>query len=214
LLLYYISDRTQFGDTETLRRRGLITQIRLTAEAGVDFIQLREKDLPARELESLAAEAADVVGSVPNLRTRFLLNSRCDIAIAAGADGVHLRSRDLAASEARAIFSKAGLSQAIIAVSCHTSKDVAAAEAHGADFAVFGPIFGKGVQPGVGVEQLYAVCNRNVRAMPKMPVLALGGITLENAARCFAAGASGVAGIRLFQRPDIQDVVRQLRARE
>ena len=164
-----------------------------------------------RELESLAIEAVEVVRSTQNPHCRFLVNSRSDIALAAGADGVHLRSRDLAASEARAILSKAGLSQAVIAVSCHTAEEIAAAEAHGADFAVFGPVFGKGAQMAVGVEQLQFVCRRDAQARPPMPVLALGGITLDNAAECLVADAAGVAGIRLFQRPDVQDVVRQLR---
>jgi thiamine-phosphate pyrophosphorylase len=212
LLLCYITDRTQFGDAETARRRGLIAQIRLVAEAGVDFVQLREKHLPVGELESLAAEAAEIIRAASNGRARLLVNSRTDIAIAAGADGVHLRSRDIAASEARAIFGKAGISDACIAVSCHTVEEIAMAEAHGADFAVFGPVFEKVLQAGVGPEQLRVVCNRRRHAVPKMPILALGGVTLDNAAQCVAAGASGVAGIRLFQRPDVQEVVRRLRA--
>jgi len=89
---------------------------------------------------------------------------------------------------------------------------IAAAEAHGADFAVFGPVFGKDSQSGVGVAQLQAVCDRRVASTPRMPVLALGGITVENATQCLAAGSAGVAGIRLFQRPDVQNVVRQLRS--
>ena len=192
--------------------RGLIAQIRLAAGAEVDFIQLREKDLPVRELESLAAEAVEVIRSTQNSRTRLLLNSRSDVAIAVGADGVHLRSHDIAASEARAILGKAGISGACIAVSCHTVEEIATAEAHGSDFAVFGPVFEKVLQAGVGPEQLRAVCNRSRHAVPKIPILALGGVTLDNAAQCVAAGASGVAGIRLFQRPDVQDVVRRLRA--
>jgi len=183
------------------------------AEAGADFIQLREKDLPAREFESLAAEAVEVIRSSRNPSPRLLVNSRSDIAVAAGADGVHLRSEDIAASEARAIFSKAGISTACIAVSCHTVEEIALAEANGADFAVFGPVFGKTSQAGVGLEQLRSVCNRPVRGMPrmKMPILALGGVTLQNAAQCLAAGASGVAGIRLFQQPAVQDIVHRLR---
>ena len=192
--------------------RGLIAQIRLAAGAEVDFIQLREKDLPLRELESLAAEAVEVIRSTQNSRTRLLLNSRSDIAIAVGADGVHLRSRDIAASEARAILGEAGISGACIAVSCHTIEEIAMAEAHGADFAVFGPVFEKVLHAGVGPERLRAVCNRSRHAVPKMPILALGGVMLDNAPQCVAAGASGVAGIRLFQRPDVQEVVHRLRA--
>ena len=125
MLLYYITDRTPFGDTEAARRRGLLNQIRLAAEAGLDFIQLREKDLPVRELEALATEAAEILRGSPTPRARFLVNSRIDIAIAAGADGVHLRADDLPASEARAIFAKAGISEMCIAASCHTIEEIA-----------------------------------------------------------------------------------------
>jgi len=213
LLLYYITDRTPFGDTEAARRRGLLNQIRLAAEAGLDFIQLREKDLPVRELEALATEAAEILRGSPTPRARFLVNSRIDIAIAAGADGVHLRADDLPASEARAIFAKAGISEMCIAASCHTIEEIAAAEAHGADFAVFGPVFGKDAEAGVGIEQLRAACNRPRAALPRMPVLALGGVTPENATECMEAGASGIAGIRIFQSSEIQDLVRRLRGR-
>ena len=212
MLLYYITDRTHFGDSETARRSGVLNQIRLAAEAGVDHIQFREKDLPVRDLESLACEAGEIIRGVPPPRPTFLVNSRIDIAIAAGADGVHLRSDDLPASEARAVFAKAGVSRACVAVSCHTIKEVAMAEAHGADLVVFGPVFGKGAEPGVGIEQLRAACNRPRAAAPRMPVLALGAVMIENASECLSAGAAGIAGIRLFQRADIRDVVRRLRA--
>jgi thiamine-phosphate pyrophosphorylase len=212
LLLYYITDRTQFGDSESARQRGVLTQIGMAAEVGVDYIQLREKDLGVRELESLAREAAESVRALPPPRPKFLVNSRIDVAIVAGADGVHLRSDDLPASEARAMFSKAGIADVSVAASCHTMAEIAAAEAHGADFAVFGPVFGKGTQAGVGIEQLRAACNRTRGAAPRMPVLALGGVTLENASECITAGAAGIAAIRLFQTADVHDVVRQLRA--
>lgn len=211
MLLYYITDRTHFGYSETARRSGVLNQIRLAVEVGVDYIQLREKDLPVRDLESLACEAGEIIRAAPLPRSTFLVNSRIDIAIAAGANGVHLRSDDLPASEARAVFAKAGVSRACVAVSCHTIKEVAMAEAHGADLVVFGPVFGKGAEPGVGIEQLRAACNRPRAAAARMPVLALGGITVEHATECLIAGAAGIAGIRLFQAPDIQDVVRRLR---
>jgi thiamine-phosphate pyrophosphorylase len=213
LLLYYITDRTQFGDSESARRRGVLNQIRLAAEAGVDYIQLREKDLRVRELESLAREAAELVHAIPPPRPKFIVNSRIDIAIVAGADGVHLRSDDLPASDARAIFSKAGMADVCVAASCHTITEIAAAEAHGADFAVFGPVFGKGTQAGIGIEQLRAACNRPRAAAARMPVVALGGVSLENASECITAGAAGIAAIRLFQTADVHEVVRQLRAK-
>jgi len=141
MLLYYITDRTQFPGGEAERRQQLMATALAAAEAGVDFIQLREKDLTARELEAMASELADALKNLPN--TRLLVNSRVDIAIACGAHGVHLPAGDISASEARVIFSKAGVKDAVIACSCHNIAEINQAEAHGADFAVFGPIFGK-----------------------------------------------------------------------
>ncbi len=206
MLLYYITDRTLFAGTEAERRARLLENVGEAARCGVDLIQLREKDLTPGELEKLASQATARVRSHAG-HTRLLINSRVDVAIAAGADGVHLRSADdLSASEARNIFHAAGILSPTIAVSCHMLKDVYAAEGHGADFAVFGPVFekliahgGREELPGVGVEQLHAVCHREAAASAPMPVLALGGITLSNAADCVTNGAKGIAAIRLFQ---------------
>ena len=249
LLLYYITDRTQFPGSESQRRTRLLGKIAEAARCDVAMIQLREKDLSARELESLARDAMRIIrentiqktASRENARdpadqrpsTRLLINSRTDVAIAAGADGVHLRSDDLPASEARVIFSKAGVDQPIIGVSCHTVAEVRMAEAHGADFAVFGPVFEKIKLPTTRepasvqeqavaktekkdqLRELRKACGRvNARShtnrTDKMPVLALGGITLKNANKCIAAGAAGIAAIRVFQENDIDEVVTRL----
>src|SRR5579872_6066682 len=172
-LLYYITDRTAFGPDEPTRRRRLLEKIAEAARAGVDYIQLREKDLPTRELESLAREAVDIVEQLrtehPELRTVLLINSRTDVARAAGADGVHLRSNDISAGEVRSIWSKARVGTAalgcpasaarpgdtggpardvslqipLIGVSCHSPSEVAQAKVTGASFAVFAPVFEK-----------------------------------------------------------------------
>src|SRR5579864_9291035 len=95
-LFYYITDRSAFGSNEGTRRQRLLEKITEAARAGVDYIQLREKDLPTRDLESLAREAVDAILKVRpdnrELRTALLINSRTDVALAVGADGVHLRS--------------------------------------------------------------------------------------------------------------------------
>ncbi len=177
----------------------------------MDHIQLREKDLSARELESLAIRAAAEVRK-SNSTTKLLINSRVDVAIAAGADGIHLRSRgDLAPSDARVIFAKCGMNRATIAASCHSLNEVALAESHGADFAVFAPVFEKNGGGGVGVEVLRRIAQREIAASSRMPVLALGGVTLENAAACIEAGAAGIAGIRLFQSGEIGKTIAALR---
>lgn len=213
MLLYYITDRTQFPGTEAQRRERLLATIRAAAQAGVEFIQLREKDLTARELEAMACSLMQRLKDFP--RTRLLVNSRVDVAIASGAHGVHLPANDISASEARVIFAKAGVQRTIVAASCHTAVEIERAESHGADFAVFGPVFGKqGNAPAAGLAALREICNRPLAAAARMPILALGGITLENAAACLACGAAGVAGIRLFQTGDVEQTLRQLRKLE
>src|SRR5213595_110766 len=94
-LLYYITDRMQFPGDESSRRKQLLAKIAEAARCGVDFIQLREKDLSTRELELLAREAICVVRENSQSNTQLLINSRTDIALAVGLNGVHLRSDDI-----------------------------------------------------------------------------------------------------------------------
>lgn len=199
MLLYYISDRTQFPGDEASRCRQLLDKIAKAASAGVDYIQLREKDLPARHLESLAREAVE---AVRNSKTKLLINSRTDIALACGAHGVHLRSEDISVADARKVASNAP--NWLVSVSCHAAADVI--RAHNADFVVFAPVFEKGDATPAGVDSLREACTLGV------PVLALGGVTLANARQCLDAGAAGVAGIRLFQQGDMSETVKRLRS--
>jgi thiamine-phosphate pyrophosphorylase len=207
LLLYYITDRTQFPGTESQRRERLQKKIAEAALAAIDYVQLREKDLPAREMESLSREAAQMIHQSGG-RTRLLINSRTDIAMAAEADGVHLTSHDVSPAEVREVWREAqGSTPPLIAVSCHSDADVVQAERASADFVVFSPVFdkrGTEKQP-VGIDHLRKACQHRI------PVLALGGVTVENARQCLEAGASGVAGIRMFQDNDVASVVRELR---
>jgi thiamine-phosphate pyrophosphorylase len=192
----YITDRHTLRPGETLEQaiaRNLI--------AGVDLIQIREKDLSGRELFQLVRAAL----ALPNPHgTRVVVNTRADVALAAGAAGVHLPAGSampkLPGSEAEA---SRGLKPALrggflMGVSCHTVDEVRAAEAEGAGYVVFGPIFrpiSKG--SGLGARGLGQLAEA-ARAVG-IPVLALGGVTSETAAACAAAGAAGVAGISLFQ---------------
>jgi thiamine-phosphate pyrophosphorylase len=259
-LLYYITDRSQFSGDERARCRILRDKVIEATRAGVDCVQLRERDLSSRELETLAREVVGLVRE-NSASTRLLINSRTDIALAAGADGVHLRADDVAPHEVRRVLEVVGtqglkpafLSAAsgttevvpfpkpariesfsatsesrslpesveipahrplatghfLVAASCHTAADVFDAQSEKADFAVFAPVFGKqkalGTQPA-GLAALREACRA------KIPVLALGGVTIENAASCLNAGAAGIAAIRLFQENKIEDVVRALRA--
>jgi thiamine-phosphate pyrophosphorylase len=220
LIFYYITDRRQFPGTAEEQRTRLLAKIAEAGRAGVDLIQLREKDLPARELERLAREAARAIreNAGPN-RTRLLINSRADVAIAAGADGVHLRADDVTASEARAIFSKASVPAPIIGVSCHSPAEVRRAEAQGASFVVFGAVFEKSGAPGQSLAALREACGKapapgvEAAAVPAatMPVLALGGVTVENAGACLATGAAGIAAIRLFQENEVARVIEKIK---
>jgi thiamine-phosphate pyrophosphorylase len=229
LLLYYISDRTQFPGTEAFRRQRLLEKIAEAARSGVDYIQLREKDLPARELEALAGEAVQVIEENAQRKTGkrepetcLVINSRTDIACAAGAGGVHLRCDDISPAEVRRIWNRGGVRLAptsllagevpsaplTVVVSCHAAGEVARAAEAGADFAAVAPVFEKPDSPRksvVGLETLRQACRH------KIPVFALGGVTLANAALCRDAGAAGIAAIRLFQDNDIREVVRRLR---
>jgi len=209
LLLYYVTDRTQFPGDETARRRRLLEKIAEASRAGLDYIQLRERDLSAQDLETLAHAALHTIRENQGKHcTRFLINSRTDIAIACHADGVHLRSNDVTASDVRSVWRHAMKGPAIISISCHTAGEVAQTKAAGADLALFAAVFEKKDDPkisGAGLSNLGEACQRGI------PVLALGGITLRNARSCCDAGATGVAAIRLFQKNDIARVVRELR---
>jgi thiamine-phosphate pyrophosphorylase len=208
MFLYYITNRKGLSGTETQQRRALLRKTAEAACAGVDWIQVREKDLSARDLECLTRDALRMVRE-NSATTKLLVNGRADVALACGADGVHLPAGEVTASDVRTLWTQCRASLATIGVSAHTLEDVRDAEAQAATFAVFAPIFEK-VQtgaPGIGLEALRSAC---AGAIP-FPVLALGGITLANARSCIAVGAAGVAGIRLFQQGDVFETVRRLR---
>jgi len=211
-LLCYITNRRQFPGNDSAQRQRLLEKIAEAAQAGVDYVQLREKDLSARDLENLARSAVRILltempgNTDPPPRTRLLINSRTDVALTTGTDGVHLRADDIVPSEVHRAWMRADANRArpIVAVSCHSLAEVEKAECQGADFALFGPVFEKpGAQPA-GLEGLRQACRRQI------PVLALGGVNLANAAACLEAGAAGIAAIRLFQENSIAEVVREL----
>ncbi len=180
---YYITDSIAAGGIELLL--GFISR---AAQDGVELIQIREKHLPPRDLLAVTRSA---VAIAQPFGAKVLVNTRADIALAAGAAGIHLPANSIAPCELRAI-APAGF---LIGVSTHNVEELAAAEAEGADFAVFGPVF-KDKPRALGIETLRAA----VRAV-SLPVFALGGIGAGNAAQCLAAGCAGIAGISLFQQP-------------
>ena len=191
--LYAITDRRLFVSTEAL-----VEEAAQWAKGGIDFIQIREKDLAADDLAVLAGGIVRAVRLV-GAGTRILLNGPVGIAAATGCDGVHLTANmpGAAIAEARAVMSEA-VADPVISVSCHTLSDIENARDHGASLSVFAPVFEKqsGAEslPGQGLNALAAAC----RIAAPMPVFALGGVTTANAPDCVRAGAAGIAAIRLF----------------
>ncbi len=213
-LLYYITDRNAFSGDERTRRSRLLDKIAEASRAGIDFIQLREKDLSIHELEALALDSMETVRQASTRApgrawTALLINSRTDVALAASADGVHLRGDDVSPQDVRKVWQSRNFNSApLVGVSCHSSSDVVEAAKNGATFAVVAPVFGKKDAPATATLALDALSQA---CLAEIPVLALGGVTLQNAASCLNAGASGIAGIRLFQENDIAEVVHALR---
>lgn len=198
LLLYYITDRKAVPGGD------LLPLIERAVAAGVDLIQIRERDLATRALLALV-EAA--VRRARGTATQILVNDRLDVALAAGAAGLHLPAHGLPVADVRRAYP-----DLLIGASCHNLDELRRAEQGGADFAVFGPVFEtsskKPYSPPLGVEKLAEAARA-----AKIPVLALGGLTLANAAACLAAGAAGLAAISLFQQAaDLKGTVKQLRA--
>jgi thiamine-phosphate pyrophosphorylase len=188
----------------------LLKVIRDAAAAGVDWIQIREKDLDARTLVELVRLA---VADTRETGASILVNDRLDVALAADAAGVHLGEMSLPVEAVREWRRAAGRMAFRIGVSCHSVEAARAAQRAGADYIFFGPVFATPSKAEFGppqtIERLREVC-QSVR----IPVLAIGGVTIENAASCLAAGAAGIAAIRLFQQSgDVATVVAQLRAK-
>jgi thiamine-phosphate pyrophosphorylase len=206
MLRYAITDRTRLAGDEPQRQAELLRQAARWTVARVDFVQLREKELPSGALADLARRILAI------LRTRkpapkLLINSRADVAVAAGADGVHLTAQpgELTPAHVRQLYAAARLPEPVVSVSCHFLDEVANARHSGANLILFGPVFEKvafegslgsqRIAEGIGLNLLRVV---SAAAAPT-PVLALGGVTDSNADACLAAGAAGIAAIRLFQ---------------
>jgi thiamine-phosphate pyrophosphorylase len=196
----------------------VLEKIALAASAGVDWIQLREKDLSGRDAALLAHRAIRCVLTRADqtlAATRILVNDRLDVALAEQAGGVHLRGDSLPVEEAKSLFrayqaTRNVSTDFLVGVSCHSLEAAQLAASAGADYVFFGPVFATPSKAPFGSPQGLARLSEVCHSL-SVPVLAIGGITLANAPSCFSAGASGIAAIRLFQdAPDLAAVVRDL----
>ena len=186
MLHCYITDRRSLPAGVAL-----IDNIASNLTAGIEWVQIREKDLSARELFELTRQ----VLSLPNpWGSKILVNTRVDVALANGAAGAHLPAGSPPPSLWRP-FTPPGF---LIGVSCHTLDEVRAAQDQSADYAVFGPVFPpRSKAAGLEPRRIEGLAQA-VRAV-NIPVLALGGISATNAKDCIAAGAAGIAAISLYQ---------------
>lgn len=218
-IVCYVTRRLSLRAAEPTR--ALKDKIRLSISAGADWVQIREKDMPGKELLSLVAEmVSDAtphgLGSGPHEMERgakIIVNDRLDVAIAAGAAGAHLGGDSLPVREACKWRAAEHPSEDfLIGASCHSLAEAREAEASGANYIFFGPVFESPDKlkfgPPQGLESLREVCRAvNIR------VIAIGGVNETTAADCLRAGAAGIAAIRLFQESRDEEELRGTLAR-
>ena len=210
LIICYVTDRKSLGEGEG--GAGVLGRIRAAVAAGVDWVQIREKDLLGRESLGLAREAVALGGGL----TRVIVNDRLDVALAAGAAGVHLGRGSLGARDV-VRWCRAGNAPAdfLVGVSCHSLEEACEAASAGAAYIFFGPVFDTPSKRGMGEPQGVARLGEICRGVAN-PVLAIGGVSEMNAGDCIRAGAAGIAAIRMFQdardAEAMKDVVERLRA--
>jgi thiamine-phosphate pyrophosphorylase len=196
MLRYAITDRTAYPGSIVMQKDALETQAARLAQDGVDYLQLREKDLPIHERVGLAIRLRTAIADGGGA-TKLFFNGQPSLAALAGADGVHLPGSHLHRTWRAPDFMVNGR-RILVSVSCHSLADVDRARAF-ADVLLYAPVFGKHVrgrqvQPGVGLDDLREACH----VAGSVPVLALGGVNDSNVEECLAAGAAGFAGIRAF----------------
>jgi thiamine-phosphate pyrophosphorylase len=218
-ILCYVTDRRSLHlAAQENAMEVLLQKMEALAACGIDWIQLREKDLSGKGCAALTREALRRVAQAASRNgpaPRILVNDRLDVALAERAGGVHLGEGSLPVEDVKRLIAAAQppLQDFLVGASCHSLEAAQSAARADADYIFFGPVFATPSKaefgPPQGLERLAVVC----RAV-EIPVLAIGGVTLENAAQCFAGGAAGIAAIRLFQQagalPRAVEALRQL----
>jgi thiamine-phosphate pyrophosphorylase len=215
-IVCYVTDRKSLtgNRNEAALTSTLLQNIKVALAAGVDWVQVRERDLQGGQLLEVGRVAVSLAAThtkKTKRAARIIINDRLDVALAAAADGVHL-GRESAPAHEVVRWCRAGNAPNafVIGVSCHSIEEACEAEKAKADYILFGPVFETPSKlpfgAPQGIEALAEVC----RAVP-MPVIALGGVNEQNAASCIRAGAAGIAAIRMFQEsPDAKDVTESL----
>ncbi len=198
LSLYLITDRKKIPSGP-----GLVDAVEKALKGGVRAVQLREKDLPARELYQLALELRRITARYQAL---LLINDRIDVALAVNAEGVHLAGHSLPTAAARRILGP----DKLIGVSTHHVEEILEAEENGADFVTFGPVYFTPSKapfgPPVGLEKLEDACKRS-----KIPVIALGGINAGRIPEVLSAGAHGIGLISaILAKEDPETAARKM----
>ena len=196
MLRYAITNRALLAGDEAAKRERLAELAGEWARGGVDYIQVREKDLPLTELEALAARMVEAVRG-NSARTRVLVNGPPQVALDAGADGVHLHASvgPTAVQAARQVYARTGR-EVVVSAACHSAAEIQ--QAPGANLLLFSPVFEKVTEERTLRGQGLAALREAAELTRPVPVLALGGVNEKNAAACVQAGAAGVAAIRMF----------------
>ncbi len=192
-----VTDRRRLADASlpSTGEDALVRQVRWAAASGVDLVQIRERDLPGAQLETLVARCVEAARGTP---TRVLVNERVDVAVAAGAAGVHLPGTGPEAARLRPVVPPSF----VIGRSVHSAGEAAAAEARGGlDYLILGTIFPTASKPGLdrpaGLDEL-----ARAATACRLPVLAIGGVTHATIPAVAQAGAAGIAAIGLFAATD------------
>jgi thiamine-phosphate pyrophosphorylase len=211
-ILCYVTDRQSLHIAAGQSREAALAQhIESAVRAGVDWVQIREKDLPGRNLVDVTRTAMRACNnSSGQNRVRILVNDRCDVAWAAGAAGVHLGQNSLPVRIVVDARRGRRPEHFLVGTSCHSLDGAIRAAEEGSDYLFFGPVFATPSKVEFGAPQGLGKLAEVCRAV-SIPVIAIGGITLENARACRDAGAAGIAAIRLFQQNgDLAEIVTSL----
>jgi thiamine-phosphate pyrophosphorylase len=220
-IVCYVTDSQSLGPAEP--RSHILAKVEAAVEAGVDWVQIREKEMPGRHLLAIARAAIRMTNlkrATPGEKDRpeslVLVNDRLDVALATEAAGIHLGRQSLRARDVIG-WRRSGkrAKDFMVGLSCHTIDELRQAEDAGVDYAFFGPIFDTPAKrrfgPPLGIARLAAACQAT-----QLRVIAIGGVTLENSAECLRAGGEGIAAIRMFQQTrepaELKKVVKELHA--